>query len=134
MRVSSLLAVGLYLTCPASLNAQEASAPRIKAQRPPIPSPQAEFFEAKVRPILVDHCFKCHGSRKQEGGLRLDSREGILRGTDAGPIVVPGHPEASPLVEAIGHDAAIKMPPKSKLPPQAIDDLDKMGADGCSLA
>ena len=110
MRVSSLLAVGLYLTCPASLNAQEASAPRIKAQRPPIPSPQAGvLLKRRSASILVDHCFKCHGSRKQEGGLRLDSREGILRGTDAGPIVVPGHPEASPLVEAIGHDAAIKM-------------------------
>ena len=128
MKVSSLLAVGMYLTCSASLSAEEAGASRIDAQRPPISTSQAEFFEAKVRPILVEHCFKCHGPRKQEAGLRLDSREGILRGTDAGPVVVPGHPEASPLIKAIGHDAAIKMPPRSKLPLQAIDEFDE---DGC---
>ena len=81
----------------------------------PIPPQHADFFEAKVRPILVEHCFKCHGAKKQESGLRLDSRAGILRGSDAGPVVVPGHPEESPLIDAIGHDAAIKMPPKSKL-------------------
>ena len=69
---------------------------------PAIQLEQAEFFEAKIRPILVEHCFKCHGPEKQEAGLRLDSREAILRGTDAGPVVVPGHPEESPLIDAIG--------------------------------
>ena len=62
-----------------------------------------------------------HESRNRGCGLTLG--EGLLRGTDAGPVVVPGHPEESPLIEAIGHDGAIKMPPKSKLPPQAIADL-----------
>ena len=82
-------------------------------------------FRAKIRPILIEHCFKCHGRKKQQAGLRLNSREGILRGGDSGAVVVPGHPEESPLIAAIRQDAAIKMPPKSKLPLQAIDDLTK---------
>jgi Protein of unknown function (DUF1553)/Protein of unknown function (DUF1549)/Planctomycete cytochrome C len=86
-------------------------------------SDQADFFEAKIRPVLEEHCFKCHGPRKQESGLRLDSRAGMLRGTDNGAVVVPGHPEESPLIEAIGHGGAIKMPPKSKLSLQAIADV-----------
>ena len=119
MRVSSLLALGFCLTCSAIANGQ------------PIPPQHADFFEAKVRPILVEHCFKCHGAEKQKAGLRLDSRAGILRGSDTGPVVVPGNPDESPLIDAIGHDAAIKMPPKSKLSVQAIEDLTKwvqMGA------
>jgi hypothetical protein len=83
----------------------------------------AEFFESRIRPILAVHCFPCHGPKKQESGLRLDSRERLLQGTDAGPVVVPGHPEESPLVEAIRYNAIVKMPPKSKLPPGAIADL-----------
>ena len=62
-----------------------------------ITAQQADFFEAKIRPVLVEHCFKCHGPRKQESGLRLDSRESMLRGTDDGPVVVPGHPEEEPV-------------------------------------
>ena len=83
----------------------------------------AEFFEARIRPILVEHCTRCHGPKKQESGLRLDSREGLLKGNDAGPVVVPGRPEESPLIEAVRHGGAVKMPPKAKLPDQAIADL-----------
>ena len=50
--------------------------------------PTVVQFEKQVRPLLVKHCIKCHGPRKQEGGLRLDSREAILKGGETGPAVV----------------------------------------------
>jgi hypothetical protein len=82
-----------------------------------------EFFESKVRPLLIDNCFSCHGEKKQEAGLRLDSREAILKGSDGGPVVVPGAPEKSRLVTAIGYGGSIKMPPKGKLPAEAVEAL-----------
>jgi len=60
---------------------------------------------------------------KQESGLRLDSRQGLLKGNDSGPVVLPGQPEDSPLIVAIRHNSQVKMPPKEKLPAQAIADL-----------
>jgi hypothetical protein len=82
-----------------------------------------DFFESHIRPILAEHCFRCHGPQKQESGLRLDSRPALLKGNDAGPVVVAGQPEESPLIAAIRHDSPVKMPPEEKLPPQAIADL-----------
>ncbi len=97
------------------------------------PSPQAvEFFEKNVRPVLVDNCLKCHGSKRQEGELRLDSRAAMLKGNDKiGPVVVPGEPEKSRLIKAVGYNDEIVMPPNAKLKPEAIDALTawvKMGA------
>ncbi|MDB5352777.1 MAG: hypothetical protein JWN86_4024 [Planctomycetota bacterium] len=92
----------------------------------------ARFFEAKVRPLLVDQCLKCHGPEKQKGGLRLDSRGGILTGGDTGPAIVPGKPDESLLVAAIRQvEDGPKMPPSKKLPSNQIDTLAewvKMGA------
>src|SRR5262245_59407243 len=68
------------------------------------PTPeQVEFFEQKVRPVLAEHCYKCHSAqaKRPKGGLLLDSRQAILKGGDNGPAVVPGQPEKSRLVEAI---------------------------------
>ncbi|MBI5757114.1 MAG: DUF1549 domain-containing protein, partial [Planctomycetales bacterium] len=87
---------------------------------PAIPSDQAEFFERRVRPILVEHCWSCHGEKKQQAGLRLDSRDAAIKGSDNGPILVPGKPDDSQLVAAIGHGGDLKMPPKGKLPDDAI--------------
>ena len=81
------------------------------------------FFEAKVRPILVERCQTCHGPEPAKGGLRLDTRAGMLAGGDSGPVVVAGQPAASLLVEAIGHAGDIQMPPKSKLPAAEIATL-----------
>src|SRR5262249_23605184 len=79
-------------------------------------SPEQEaFFEQKVRPLLVAQCLECHGEKKQEGGLRLDSRPAILKGNESGPAIVAGRPEESRLIEVIGYDDVIKMPPKKKL-------------------
>ncbi|MBT6449323.1 MAG: hypothetical protein HOK62_01195, partial [Verrucomicrobiales bacterium] len=65
-----------------------------------------EFFEKKIRPVLVEHCYKCHSakSKKLKAGLRLDHRAGVLKGGDSGPSVVSGKPEQSRLIEAIGYD------------------------------
>ena len=89
------------------------------------PAPEAiEFFESRVRPILADRCFKCHGEKKQSNGLRLDSREAVLKGGDSGPAVVVGKPDESLLVQAVAQThAEIKMPPSGKLPDSAIATL-----------
>src|SRR4051794_16133509 len=104
-----------------------------QAAKSSAPSPEAvQFFEAKVRPVLVENCFSCHGEKKQRGGLRLDSRSAILEGGDQGPAVVPGEPEKSLLVKAIGHeDKDLKMPPNKKLAKEQVADLTrwvKLGA------
>ena len=74
------------------------------------------FFEARVRPLLEARCQECHGPEAKKGGLRLDSRASILEGGDSGPAIIPGRPEESALVLAIGYDDLVQMPPKGKLP------------------
>jgi len=93
------------------------------------------FFETRVRPVLVEHCGSCHSaqSEKPKAGLRLDSREGVLKGGDSGPAIVPGDPENSLLIKAIRYnDPDLQMPPKKgKLPEAQINDLTawvRMGA------
>ncbi|HEY1380503.1 MAG TPA: c-type cytochrome domain-containing protein, partial [Gemmataceae bacterium] len=91
-----------------------------------------EFFEAKVRPVLAENCFTCHGPDKQKAGLRLDSGAAVRKGGESGPAVVPGDPDKSLLLKAVRQtDADLKMPPKGKLPDAAVADLAawvKMGA------
>jgi len=75
-----------------------------------------EFFESRVRPLLIEHCLDCHGAEKQKGGLRLDSRIGWETGGDSGPAAKPGHPADSLLVKAVHYmDRDLKMPPDEKL-------------------
>jgi hypothetical protein len=89
-----------------------------------VPAASESFFELKVRPVLAGTCVKCHGEKKVSGGLRLDSREAMLAGGEAGPAVVPGDPEASPLVRAVRHtDDTLKMPPNKPLARDAQDAL-----------
>ncbi len=88
------------------------------------------FFELNVRPVLAEHCQKCHGSETQKGGLRLDSRVSALEGGDSGPAVVPGKLDESLLVEAVHHDG-LRMPPKTRLESDQIQVLERwveMGA------
>jgi hypothetical protein len=90
------------------------------------PSSDAEFFEKKVRPVLVDRCDSCHGaqSSKPKGNLRLDRREHLLKGGDRGPAIVPGNPDKSLLISALLQaDDDLKMPPKGKLTPAQIEDF-----------
>ena len=87
---------------------------------------QLTFFEQKIRPVLAEHCYKCHSTRskKLKAELYLDSREGLLKGGETGPVVVPGKPEASLLVRAVVYlDNELEMPPNKKLPDKVIADL-----------
>jgi hypothetical protein len=96
---------------------------------------QLAFFEKKIRPVLVGQCYQCHSeeSKKEKGGLLLDTREGIRKGGDNGPAVVPGSPSRSLLVKAIKQtDATLKMPPKSKLTDDVIADFEKWIAAGAA--
>jgi len=71
-----------------------------------------EFFEKRVRPILAEHCFACHGPEKQKSGLRLDGRESLLKGGDSGPALAPGDAGASRIIQKItADDPADRMPP-----------------------
>jgi len=99
--------------------------------------PNAEglrFFEQKIRPVLIEHCYECHSgaSRTLQGALRVDSRDGLLAGGDSGTSIVPGAPEKSLLLESLRYTGeSYDMPPKGKLPDQVIADFEKwirMGA------
>jgi hypothetical protein len=78
-------------------------------------SSAVDRFEKKIRPLLANHCWKCHGPEKQKGGLRLDSEGGLAKGGDTGPAVVLGKPDESLLVQAVRYQGDLKMPPKGKL-------------------
>jgi len=84
------------------------------------------FFEQKIRPLLIQHCYPCHSSEAEnlKGGLLLDSQSGWQRGGDSGePIIVPTKPEESLLIENVKHQGGYAMPPDYKLPDAAIADL-----------
>ena len=94
---------------------------------------QTEFFEKKIRPVLVAECVECHNADKQKGGLRLDYRDGWKKGGDSGETIVPGDPKESLLLRTIRHEEEdLKMPSKApKLDPAVIADFEawvKMGA------
>jgi cytochrome c553 len=78
-------------------------------------SVSADFFEARIRPLLLARCIECHGAKKQESGLRLDSRENLVKGNDEGPVVLLKKPEKSRLLRAVRGEGDIKMPPDGKL-------------------
>lgn len=100
----------------------------------PLTADESEFFESKIRPALIEHCYKCHSaeSDKLKGGLALDSRDATLKGGSSGPSIEPGNPEKSLFVKAIRYsDPNLQMPPKEKLPESVITDFEnwvRMGA------
>src|SRR5262245_45497866 len=83
------------------------------------PTPERlEFFERKIRPLLIQHCYKCHGpeAKRAKGDLRLDSRKGIHEGGANGPALVAGEPAKSLLIKAVRYeDKQLRMPPDGKL-------------------
>src|SRR5262249_22665126 len=98
-----------------------------------VADPGIEFFEKKIRPILVEHCYSCHSTelKKPKGGLLVDSKEGLLKGGESGPALVPGKPEASLLIKAVRYtDQELKMPQREKLRAEQIADLEKWVAMG----
>src|SRR5687767_5464801 len=106
------------------------------------PTPaQLDFFESKIRPILVNHRYNCHSSKseKLKGALLLDTKAGLLKGGDSGkPALIPGDPDASPLIIAVRYtDEDLQMPPKKRLTAQQVHDLEawvKMGAPDPRIA
>ena len=82
---------------------------------------QVEFFEKRVRPLLISRCFQCHSGKSKvlKGGLRLDSHQAVIKGGDTGTAVVPGEPDKSLLVRSIRYQA-YEMPPTGKLKPAEI--------------
>ena len=92
-----------------------------------------DFFESRIRPVLAEHCYRCHNSSgDRKGGLALDHREPLRRGGDSGPAIVVGHGNDSLLVRAVRHtDDGLRMPAKGpKLERAVISDLVKWIDDG----
>src|SRR5438309_1343457 len=131
MRFKGLLAGGLASwVAVGALAAGQAPAANPGAKPAPAASgrgaltPQQEFFETQVRPVLAEKCYACHGPKMQQAGLRLDSKAALLKGTDSGhSVLVPGDPDKSVLLQVVHYDGAVKMPPGAKLPQKAIDAL-----------
>jgi hypothetical protein len=95
---------------------------------------QRDFFEAKIRPVLIKDCFGCHSAQSKDigGGLVMDTRAGLRRGGDDGVVIVPGNVEGSKLIQAIRYqDKDLQMPPDAQLPDGVVKDFEswvKMGA------
>lgn len=90
-----------------------------------------EFFESKVRPILVQRCYECHSGQESNGGLRLDYREGLLKGGDSGPALQADEPQGSLLLRAIRYqNADLQMPPSGKLDATEIEVLETWVGQG----
>src|ERR671913_2277381 len=116
-RLACLCAAGLLVASAAVRLAGAPGVPAVRqaarAQATAPTAQQVEFFEAKIRPVLVESCFDCH-TADEKGGLRLDSRDHLLKGGDSGPAIVPGNPEGSLLMKAVRHAQGV-----SKMPRQA---------------
>ncbi len=119
----AITAAGLLLCFPALLAAAEAGSTAEKMK----------FFETRIRPVLAENCYECHGEKKQKAGLRLDNIAHIMAGSDDGEVLVKGDATKSLMFTAISYsDPDLQMPPKDrKLPASQIDDIKKwinMGA------
>jgi cytochrome c553 len=121
------IAVCVALISAARLPADIAAAPAPSRSAPAVSGEDLQFFETRIRPVLADHCYKCHSREadKIRGGLMLDTREGMLHGGDTGPAIEPGKPEDSLVVDAISYkDTDLQMPPKGeKLSDQQVADI-----------
>lgn len=110
---STFLMVGILSTCQCAFSGE------------PLGADQYVHFERKIRPLLARHCFSCHSSEAKtlHGGLRLDSSEGINRGGDSGPLLIPGEVNQSLLIETVQYEGPIQMPPGGKLQQHEIAEL-----------
>jgi len=121
------LALGILggLVCAPCAMAQTAVEPQEKtAPEQKLTPEQLDFFESKIRPVLIENCYRCHSASEQSvrGGLSVDNREALLAGGESGAAIVPGDLESSILWHAINY-RDYRMPPRGKLPPQVIDDF-----------
>ncbi len=129
-RIRTALALPLVAVIGPSLWVIAAQGQESKAASEAAAAEGIEFFEKHIRPLVAQNCLSCHGDKKQ-GGLQLDSRSAMLEGSDSGPVIAPGDPEHSLLIQAVRYANDPKMPPDGKLPDEAIAALTtwvKMGA------
>ena len=112
-----------FLPPAASLIVCMTAAPLLAGETPS--ANDSAFFESKIRPVLVEHCYECHAADSQpaRGGLQLDTRAGIRRGGASGPAVVPGDPQASLILSALRHDL-FEMPPEQRLADSVVADFE----------
>src|SRR5580765_2790197 len=106
----------LPLALQIAAEARQAAAPAATAAQ------SATLFETSVRPVLAANCYDCHGEERM-GGLRVDSREGLLKGGKSGPAIVPGDPEKSLIIQAVRQTQALKMPKGGRLKPAEVEAL-----------
>jgi len=112
---------------------QEATASKSAAKKPSPAKTDVDFFERKIRPVLIAHCYECHSEKSKivQASLYLDTREGMRRGGDSGPAVVPGKSEESLLIEAMRFQS-LEMPPAGKLADDVIADFVKWVESGAA--
>lgn len=107
------------------------NSPSFGADNPPQDPAKLEFFEKKVRPLLVENCYNCHSAdNKAAGGLRVDDHKGLLDGGGRGKAILIGKPEESLLIKAVSHNDKLKMPPNNRLTDEQIDILSQWIKDG----
>ena len=127
MRISAIKTVTLaaFFAAGAMTLLAQATAPDVAG---------VEFFEKRIRPVLAARCYVCHGAMalKLQGGLHLDTREGLRKGGNSGSPIVAGDPDASLLIKALRYtDQNLKMPPGKSLAPEVVADFEqwvRMGA------
>jgi hypothetical protein len=108
-------------------------APHLSAQ--PADRKGIEFFETKIRPVLIAHCYKCHSeearkNRRLKADFLLDTKMGLLKGGVTGPALIPGKPNESLLLKALRHEGDLQMPRSGKLPAAVVSDFETWIKDG----
>ena len=126
-RIHLIVVICVSLAARLDVRADEASKPT------GTDAAKIDFFESRIRPVLIEHCYACHANQAKEikGGLLLDSRQGWQVGGDSGAAIVPGDPSASLLLNAVRHES-LEMPPDQKLPDNVIADFSQWIRDGAA--
>ncbi|HWB09080.1 MAG TPA: PSD1 and planctomycete cytochrome C domain-containing protein [Pirellulales bacterium] len=126
MSATKLSAMGLGILAALAVrlsSAAQEGEPKTVVAPAPVDAGAVEHFEKRVRPLLVERCYKCHAGDEVKGGLHLDSADGLHAGGDSGAAIVTGKPAESLLVQAVRHENGLEMPPDGKLSDVQIADL-----------
>ena len=132
LRHRATVRVGFLSAVSAALALAAAVAAPAHAQE--VPPEDLEHFESKIRPVLAERCYQCHGANPEriQGGLALVDAVGVRAGGDSGAVVVPGSPDDSLLIDVIRYGGPIKMPPDGRLPAAVVADFERWVARGAA--
>ncbi len=123
-RPRAFVLVVLFLICTAmpvfGIGTSPTQDEKQSIDQPGFSAPDIEFFESRIRPLLVENCHDCHTGDEPSGNLNMASRQTMLAGGDSGPAIVPSKPEESLLIKVIHYGGIIQMPPDSKMPNESI--------------